>query len=703
MSARARRGPLGRPTSKRDGQNTLDALFAPRRLALLGVSRDPAKLGHVLLRNVITAGFPGEIHVVNPGARPILGLPTVSRVGELPRAIDLALISLPPAAVLDAVRDLAALGTRVAVILTSGFGEVDHQGGKAQQELLEAARAGGLRLVGPNCMGVCSRPARLNATYFWDLPDVPGHVAVISQSGAYGGLILRHLGGQAIGVSRFLSIGNQADLEIAEALDYLAGDAETHLVACFIEAVRDGRRFVEAAARVTAEKPMVVLKAGRTEAGRRAADSHTGSLAGASEAYQAAFRRAGVVACAETEEFFDSIQALVMSPARPQQASLAVITVSGGPSVVAADAAEAAGISLPATAPETRAGLRRLLPAFAAVGNPVDMTPQVNPQHIRDAAMLVLSEGGMAGVLAVNVGLDIPAFAEGLLGAARAARKPLVACAADAPTVAAKLTAAGAPVYPTPERAVRAYRALWLASLPPVAPARRAPRQALAADLAAPLRRARGVLGYETARDILAAYGIRFCRDALAHSLDEAVAAADTLGYPVVVKSARPDLLHKTEAGVVATNLRSPDEVYAAGERITGPLLVQEYMAGGIELLIGGRQDPSFGPVVVVGTGGFLTEAVRDVSTALAPVSLEEARTLVRQGLRARLLSGYRGLPPASSEPVARALVAVGALLADYPRVTELDLNPVIARGAEAVAVDALLILERGPGTAEPT
>src|SRR5262245_43476329 len=426
-----------------DRRDVLDALFAPRRLGLLGVSRDPTKLGHILLKNVITAGFPGEIHVVNPAGEPILGLPTVRRIGDLPRALDLALVSLPPAAVLEAVEGLAALGTRAAVILTSGFGEVDERGSAEQESLLAAARSGGLRLVGPNCMGVYSRPAQLNATYFWDLPDAVGHVGIVSQSGAYGGLMLRHLGGLGIGVSRFLSIGNQVDLDIAEALDYLAADRETHLVACFIEAVRDGRRFVESAARVTASKPMVVLKAGRTEAGRRAAGSHTGSLAGTHEAYQAAFRRAGVLAAADTEEFFDAIHALVASPRWPTAPTVAVITVSGGPSVIAADAAEAAGIRVPPTSPETRDELRRLLPSFAAVGNPVDMTPQVNPQHIAASVGLLLGEPANAGLIAIDVGLDIPPFADAIVSAARTTGKPLVVCVTDAPTVTSRLAAAG--------------------------------------------------------------------------------------------------------------------------------------------------------------------------------------------------------------------------------------------------------------------
>ena len=678
--------------------SALDAIFAPRRLALLGVSRDPAKLGHVLLKNVITAGFPGEIHIVNPAGDPILGLPTVRRAGDLPRSLDLALISLPPAAVLEAVEALATLGTRAAVILTSGFGEVDDRGGTEQQALLATARQGGLRLVGPNCMGVYSRPERLNATYFWDLPDAVGHVGIISQSGAYGGLMLRHLGGQGIGVSRFLSIGNQVDLEIAEALDYLAADRETQLVACFIEGVRDGRRFVESAARVTAVKPMVVLKAGRTDAGRRAAGSHTGSLAGSAEAYQAAFRRAGVLACGETEEFFDSIHALVISPRRPAEPSVAIVTVSGGPSVVAADAAEAVGISVPPTSAETQEGLRRLLPSFAAVGNPVDMTPQVNPQHIAAATQLVLAEPAIGGLIAVNVGLDIPAFGNALVEAARTAQKPLIACVVDVPSVSAKLAASGTPMYPTPERAVRAYRALWLAARLPRSPAAGTFDPAVRPKPVATLGGTRGWLDYVRARTLLAGYGVRFCRDALAHSVDEAVAAADSLGYPVVVKSARPDVLHRTEAGAVVTHLKSRDEVRAAADRLTRlghlPLLVQEQLPGVIELLVGGRQDPTFGPMVLIGLGGFLTEAVRDVSTALAPLTLEEARTLVRQGVRARLFAGYRGLAPEGSESAARALVGVGMLVADQPRVMEVDVNPLVISGEDALAVDALVLVD---------
>ncbi|HSP74048.1 MAG TPA: CoA-binding protein, partial [Gaiellaceae bacterium] len=282
----------------------LSPLFAPRSVAVLGVSRRPEKLGYRLLQNVKERGFAGAVYPVNPSGEAILGYETVRSVAALPDGVELALVSLPAAAVPEAVEALARRRVRAAVVLSSGFGEVDADGRGIQAALLATARAAGLRLVGPNCMGVFSAPAKLNGTYFWDLPRAAGRISVVSQSGAYGGLIFRHLGGRGLGVARFLSIGNQADVDLAEVLEFLADDAETALVACFVEALRDGRRFVEVAKRLTARKPLVVLKGGRSDAGRRAAGSHTGSLAGAWEVYRAAFARAGAVVAEETEEFF---------------------------------------------------------------------------------------------------------------------------------------------------------------------------------------------------------------------------------------------------------------------------------------------------------------------------------------------------------------------------------------------------------------
>jgi acetate---CoA ligase (ADP-forming) len=674
----------------------LARLFAPASVAVLGVSRNPAKLGYRLLENLKAGGYAGRIHPVNPGGEPILGLATLPAIDALPQGVDLALVSLPAPAVPAAVAALAALEVGAAVILSSGFGEVDDGGRQTQREVLARARAAGMRLVGPNCMGVYSAPARLNGTYFWDLPAIEGGIGVVSQSGAYGGLIFRHLGGRGLGVRHFLSIGNQADVDVAEVIDYFAGDPSTTVIACFVEALRDGPRFVEAARRATADKPLVVLKGGRSDAGRRAAGSHTGALAGTYDVYRAGFRRAGAVLAEDTEEFFDAIEALAISTApRPSSPAIAVITVSGGPSVVAADSAEHAGLSLPALGDDARAALRALLPPFAAVGNPVDLTPQVSPDRIAPAVRLVFEQVEVAGVVAVDVGLDVPEFADAIVAASDATGKPAVAFTADAPGIAERLRAGGVPVLSGPERAVRAWRALWRARAPgatrlaPVAPAEIARMLAEAAA---------GPLPYALARRALEAHGVVFCRERIATTEDEAVAAAETIGYPVVVKADAPDLLHKTEAGAVRLDVRDAGAVREAfrdaRSRLGAPrVVVQERVADGVELLLGARRDPVFGPVVVVGTGGILAEAICDVSLALAPVGADEARAMLHEGVRSRLLAGVRGRPACDEAPLIDAIMAIGDLVASAPRLIELDVNPVIATGGRAVAVDAVAIL----------
>jgi acetyltransferase len=675
----------------------LDAVFAPRSLAVLGVSRDPAKLGHRLLQNVLAGGFTGAVYPVNPSGEPILGLPSLRRVEDVPEEVDLALVSLPAAAVPAAIKALAARRTRAAVVLSSGFGEVDPDGQGVQGELLATARASGLRLIGPNCMGVYSAPVRLNGTYFWDLPDVAGGISIVSQSGAYGGLIFRHLGGRGLGIARFLSIGNQADVEIAEALEYLVDDPATRLIACFVEALREGRRFVRAAERAVGRKPVVVLKGGRSEAGRRAAGSHTGSLAGPEELFRAACRHARAVLAEETEEFFDAIEALVVAgPARPTASRVAIITVSGGPSVVAADCAERSGLVVPALDASAQAGLRRLLPSFAAVGNPVDLTPQVEPARIAEAVRLVFAEPAVAGAVAVNVGLDIPEFAEAVVAAAQATGKPAVAFSADAPRITARFREGGVPVLASPERAVRAWRALWQSRRS--TPARLGHPAVLPAELGAALRDARGPLAHALARRLLEQYRIKFPREAAAPTFEKAVAVADEIGYPVVVKADVPGLLHKTEVGGVKLGLRDAPAVRAAcGELAaqTGAMrfLVQEQIGPGVELLVGGRRDEEFGPVVAVGAGGVLTEVVREVALRLAPLAGEDIDEMLTEGVLPRLLAGPRGLPPVDRQALAATVQAVGDLLMAEPRVLEVDLNPLIAAGGTLTAVDALVIV----------
>ena len=675
----------------------LAPLFAPSSVAVLGVSRNPAKLGHRLLQNVQAGGYAGAIHPVNPSGEPILGCPSVTSIAALPAGVELALVSLPAPAVPDAIAALAGRGVRVAVILSSGFGEVGDAGRSTEAGLLARARAAGLRLVGPNCMGVYSAPASLNGTYFWDLPRAAGGISIVSQSGAYGGLIFRHLGGRGMGVARFVSIGNQVDVEIAEVLDWLVDDPATTLIACFVEALRDGPRFLAAARRAAGRTPIVVLKGGRSEAGRRAAGSHTGSLAGSWEVFRAACASARVVLAEDTEEFFDAIETLVAIPrARPAGRGVAVVTVSGGPSVIAADTAERDGLEVPALGGAARAALRELLPPFAAVGNPVDLTPQVEPARVVPAVRRVFEEPGVAGVVAVNVGLDFPEFADGIAAAARATGKPAVAFTADAPGITARLRAAGVPVLPSPERAMRAWRALWQARPPAARVAGPAPT--LSPETRAALAHTRGPLPYALGRRLLLeGCGVRFCREAIVSSADEAVAAAEQLGYPVVVKADAAGLTHKTEAGGVVLDVGDEAAVRAACaslKRRTGAerFVVQERVGPGVELLLGARRDEVFGPVVVVGVGGVLTEVLRDVSVRLAPLDEGDAAAMLVEGARPRLLGGPRGLRPVDPAALGTLIERLAGLIAAEPRIAEIDVNPLIAAGADLVAVDALVI-----------
>jgi acetyltransferase len=685
----------------------LDPLFAPRRVAVLGVSRNPDKLGHRLLQNVLAWDFPGQVWAVNPSGETILGVKCVPAVEALPAEPDLALVSLPAVAVLEAVRALGGLGCRTAVILTSGFGETGAEGRAVQAELAAIGRTSAMRIVGPNCMGVVSVPARLNGSYFWDVPRAAGGVSFLSQSGAYGGLFFREVRARRLGVARFLSLGNQTDVGFTECLEWLAADPETRVVALLVEAVRDGAAFVRAAHRLTRDKPVVALKVGRGAAGRRAAGSHTGSIAGEHATYRAGFAAAGVVVTDDTDEFFDAVAVLAAQGSRlPAGDGLAVLTVSGGPSVAAADAAEAAGLQVPTLPAERRAALRAHLPAFGADGNPVDMTPQMDPAAFGPAVRLVLETPAVAGAVMIDVGLDQPAYGAAVAAAHAATGKPVVACTTDTPEIDRQLAAAGIPVFPTPERAVRAWRALRRHAAGRVRPAAaRRPRRLLPAGVAEAVARGPGALPYAVSRALLAAYGVPFATERVVTSEADALSAARQIGYPVVVKTARPDVLHKTEAGGVLLDVGDDHALRAAwahlAERFGGSdVVVQRRVAAGLELLVGGRRDPVFGPTVAFGLGGVLAEALGEVRLGLAPLSEAEARDLLAGPRTAALLAGVRGAPPCDGGALAAILMGVGDLLLDQPAIAELDVNPLIARGPESVAVDALIIVDQG-GTAD--
>lgn len=434
---------------------SLDSLFKPRSIAVYGASAtDSRKLGNTLLSNA--ANGAGDVVAVHPDAAAIDGIPAVAK---LDRRIDLALISVPDKRVEAAVADAAAAGAGAAIVLSSGFGETGAAGRVVQDRLVTIARSAGMRLVGPNCMGVVSHLGGdrwLNGSYFWRIPNTAGGLSFVSQSGAFGGMFFAHMRASGLGLSRFLSVGNSADIGITDALEWLGDDAQTSAIGMFVEGIGDGRRFVDVARTITPRKPVVVLKAGKMAAGAKAAASHTGSMAGSHAAIRAGLRRAGVIEAADTEAFFDAMDAAAVGLRKKPARNIAIVTISGGPSVLAADAAERAGLALPTLGRATIDRLRGLVPAFAALGNPIDLTPQCPIDNFIPAIEAIYADAAIEGVVAINCGLDMKPFGTGVARGVAATGKPTAAFVLDAPGVEAEMAGAGVLRFASPERAVNA-------------------------------------------------------------------------------------------------------------------------------------------------------------------------------------------------------------------------------------------------------
>ena len=434
---------------------SLSRLFAPRSVAVYGASAaDSSKLGNILLANVSSGGVP--VVAVHPSASRIDG---VEVVNSLDRSVDLALVSVRASQVEAAILDAASAGVRCAVVLSSGFAEAGPDGRLRQDRLLAMGRRLGIRLVGPNCMGVVSHLGRgrwLNGSYFWNVPESAGGLSFVSQSGAFGGIFFAHLRASGHGLSRFLSVGNSADLSATDVLRWLGDDDQTTAIGMFIEGIGDGREFVEVARRVTSRKPVVVLKAGKMASGARAALSHTGTMAGRHLAVQAGFRRAGLVEAMDTDDLFEKMDAMARPGAGKKVRNIAVVTISGGPGVLAADAADRLGLRLAPLHEATMRRLSSLVPPFAALGNPVDLTPQCPADRMQIAIEAVFGDPGVEAVVAINCGLDVPGFGEGVVRGAGSSGKPATSFVVDVPGVEKALASAGVPRCRTPERAVAA-------------------------------------------------------------------------------------------------------------------------------------------------------------------------------------------------------------------------------------------------------
>lgn len=693
--------------------STLRSFFHPTGIVVVGASADPVKLGHGVARNLINSGYTGAVHLVNPRGGDVMGRATYRTIADVPDPADLAVLVVPAPAVPETIRACGARGIHAAIIASGGFREVGEAGAALEAECARVAAELGIRLVGPNCIGLLDTHLPLDTTFLAPPPPTPGDVAFISHSGAICAAVIDWASGQGFGLSRLVSLGNQADVCETDVLAPVASDEFTRVLTLYLEGVRDGRRFIAQASDVTRQKPVVALKVGRFAAGQRAVASHTGALAGQEAAYNAAFLRAGVIRAETSEEMFDWARALAWCPL-PSRRDIAVLTDAGGPGVVAADAIEALGLPLAALSDATTARMRRVLPAAASVHNPVDMLASAGPREYAECLSALLDDESVGAVMVI---LPPPpmhsaeSVAEALVPIVRASQKPVVVALMGENLIRRAcevLRAARIPDYRFPERAASALatlvrRAAHLES-PNAVPAhyddvRRDDVRAVLDD--AP----DGFLAQEGVAKILGAYGIDVPRIVLAPTPDDAVAAATQLGFPVALKVASPDIPHKSDVGGVLLGLGDADAVRDGFATVQANALrahpnarldgvhLQRMLPEGQEVIVGAVQDPQFGALVMFGAGGTEVEGVKDVAFALAPLPCTEADAMIDDTWAGRKLRGFRNVPPADRGAALDALLRLGQLVAEHPRIAEVEINPLRVRpaGLGVVAVDVRL------------
>ncbi len=704
----------------------LEELFRPRSIAVVGASNRPGTVGHTLFENLLTSRYRGVVYPVNPSWKSVSGVPCVARVSELPEVPDLGIVIVPSTHVSGAVRALGRRGARGVVIVSAGFREVGAAGAELEAEVVREARRYRMSVVGPNCFGVINTDPEigLNATFSEELPP-RGGIAFISQSGALCAGILQYGIAQRIGFSQFVSMGNRAGVDENDLLRAMADDRATRVLLVYVESLANGRRFLEAAHEVTDRKPVLVIKSGRSAVGERAARSHTGSLAQSSRdrLFDAVFEQSGVIRAESIGELFRMAK-VFGSGLEMRGPRLAILTNSGGPGIVAADACARRGIELPLLRPGLARQIAARLSASAAVANPIDMTADAKAvQYERTLRQLLRSsEVDAALVIATPTGaLTAEAVTSAIDRARAGCRTPVVACLfglTDLSSSVGALEGAGVPTFTFPEEAVGG-----LAGLVAYRRWKERPRtrvRSYAVDRAAArrvVRRARAagttVLPEYLARELLEAYGIQFPAHGRARTPAEAVAIAERIGFPVVLKVASRDISHKTDVGGVALGLRDAGAVRDAWDRMRRSVAqhaprarldgfeVETEVPPGPEVLIGVERDPYFGPILAFGFGGIYVEAMQDVTFRLAPIVTLSARHMVESVRGVAVLKGMRGSPPGDLPALYAALERVSQLATEMAEVAELDLNPIIVRpaGEGVVAVDARIVL--GPTSTE--
>lgn len=694
---------------------SLDALFIPQSVAVIGATEAPGSVGRTLVRNLILSPFGGTIYPVNPKRASVQGIRAYPTIADVPAPVDLAVIATPAPTVPALIGQCAAAGVKGAIVISAGFRETGPQGLALEQQILNEARRGGMRIVGPNCLGVMNPLTGMNATFAHGVA-LPGSVAMLSQSGALLTSILDWSVRERVGFSAVASTGSMLDVTWGDWIDYLGDDPRTKSILIYMESIGDARSFLSAAREVSLNKPIIVIKPGRSEAAARAAASHTGAMTGSDDVLDAAFRRAGVLRVETIADLFSMAEVLAKQP-RPSGRRLAIVTNAGGPGVLATDALLANGGKLAGLSDETRGVLDVALPPQWSHNNPVDVLGDAPPDRFATALKAVAADPGNDGVLVILTPQDMTdptRTAEALKPFANVPGKPLLASwmgGADVAAGQAILSAAGVPTFEFPDQAAKAFTYMWryaynLRALyeTPALARTDAVRSEDAARLIAAAREAgRELLDEAETKELLACYGIPVTRTLPAATSQAAADAADSLGYPVVLKLLSKTLTHKTDVGGVMLNLTSRDQVIAAfddvrqsvaataGEQHFQGVTVQPMVRtlGAYELIAGSSPDPQFGPVMLFGTGGQLVEVFKDRALGFPPLNATLARRMIEQTRVATALHGVRGRKAVDLAALDHLLVRFSQLVVEQPWIKEIEVNPLIAGADTLIAVDA--------------
>ncbi len=690
----------------------LKQFFTPKSVALIGASKNPDKLGYRILKNLIDGGFKGALYPVNPSAENILNLKTYKSVSEIPSPPELAIIVIPPKFVLDVAEECGRVGVKGLIVITAGFKESGSEGKQVEEKLKETVKKYGMRMIGPNCLGVIDTVNNLNASFAFEMPP-KGKISFITQSGALGTAILDWASKENIGLSKFVSFGNMADVSETDLIEEFGDDPETNVILLYLEGLQNGRKFIEKVKNVAVKKPIIMVKSGKSSAGSKAVSSHTGSLAGSDRAYNAALKQSGVIRADSVQELFDYALAFASQPA-PEGPGIGIVTNAGGPAIMCMDAIEGTGLTPSVLSEETKNKLKTFLSVASNVNNPVDVLGDALADKYEKSMEALIADKNVDAIIAIvtpQVVTQIPETAEKVVELSKGSAKTVIGCFMGGKRIndgVNVLMKNGVPNYPFPERAVSSLKGMlrhkrWVDKDKGKIVTFDTDKTTVAGIIAEIKKSGRNTAGDIEGRKILSAYGIRTVESVLAKDASGCKEYFNKTGGAVVMKLVSPDILHKTEAGGVKVGLATSEEVekgfreiMASAKRYKKDAVIegvqlQPLISGGTEVIVGVNKDPQFGHLLMFGLGGIYVELLKDVSFRVIPVTDVDADEMPEEIKTSKMLRGFRGAPPRDMEAVKDVLLRISQLCCDFPEIAEMDINPlmVMEKGKGAVAVDA--------------